>query len=265
MAADIIARGMAANASKGGGGGGGATYDMVETRDKDGNVYYHLQSNGENVGSTIKVPVPKTAEMRSGSVKTCVADNIPVDGYKIGDEYLDIIIDTDDKPNTEDERHVYILVSELKDTEAEKINYTKSTASIIESTNVQDALNEIGVLAGEKNGLMSSYDKTKLDGMGTFKDDESMKLAIDGLFSGYDMSGLDPDDDDGIADHSDIEDIFNNPTPTPPSGSQSQGSFSDLSSDEIDDIFGGGTTTPDDSDGEDTDLDADDIDDIFGI
>lgn len=265
MAADIIARGMAANAGKGGSGGGGATYDMVQYTDKDGNVYYRLTENGENVGDAIKIPVPKVNELRSGTVKKCVVDNDPVPGYKVGDEYMDFVIDTDGKPDTGDEKHVYILVSELKDTDAEKIDFNKSDASIITAKNVNDALNEIGILAGEKNGLMSSYDKTKLDGMGTFKDDESMKLAIDGLFSGYDMSGLDPDDDDGIADHADIEDIFNNPTPIQPSGSQSQGSFSDLSSDEIDDIFGGRTTTPDDSDGENTDLDTDDIDNILGI
>lgn len=119
------------------------------------------------------------------------------------------------------------------------------------------------------NGMMSAYDKTKLDNMGTFKDDESMKLAIDGMFSGYDMSGLDPDDDDGIADHSDIADIFDNPEPTPPSSREPevQGSFMSLSADEIDDILGGTTPTPDDGsdDGDDEDLDSGDIDDILGI
>lgn len=279
MAADIIARGMAANAGKGGGGGGGATYDMVQYTDKDGNVYYRLTENGENVGDAIKIPVPKVAELRSGTVKKCtVADN-PVPGYKVGDEYMDFIIDTDDKPDTGDEKHVYILVSELKDTDAEKIDFNKSDASIITSKNVNDALNEIGVLASAKteaaegkNGLMSAYDKNKLDNIGTFKDDESMKLAIDGMFNGYDMSGLDPDDDDGIADHADIEDIFSDDAPPPASREpETQGSFTSLSADEIDDIFGEGTTTPttpddsDEEDGEDTDLDTGDIDDILGV
>lgn len=266
MASDIIARGMAANAAK---GSGGATYDLVSRTDAEGTVSYHLQANGEDVGSAIIMPDvenPDVFEPVGGTVKKCTEPNVPVDGYKVGDEYIDMVLR---KTDSEDEKHVYMLVSELADTKAEKIEYDKSESSIIKATNVNDALNELGVLAGtDTNGMMSAYDKTKLDNMGTFKDDESMKLAIDGMFSGYDMSGLDPDDDDGIADHSDIADIFDNPDPTPPSSREPevQGSFMSLSADEIDDILGGTTPTPDGSDdGDDEDLDSGDIDDILGI
>lgn len=267
MASDIIARGMAANASK---GSGGATYDLVSRTDAEGTVSYHLQANGEDVGTAIIMPDvenPDVFEPIGGTVKKCTEDNVPVQGYKVGDEYIDMVLR---KTDSEDEKHVYMLVSELSDTKAEKIEYDKSESSILVSKNVNDALNEIGVLASDKsNGMMSVYDKNKLDNMGTFKDDESMKLAIDGMFSGYDMSGLDPDDDDGIADHSDIVDIFDNPTPTPPTSREPevQGSFMSLSADEIDDMFGDSTSTPDDGsdDGDDDDLDTGDIDDILGI
>lgn len=247
----------------------------------DENVYNLYVDSGKGfVKDTNSDPItiPKINIMRSGVVKTVTEDDKPVVGYKIGDKYIDIVLDVDGIEGTSDDTHLYILVTELVKDNASDIKYdtTKSASSVITKTNVQEALDEISVLASAKtdtedgnNGLMSVYDKGKLDNMGTFKDDASMKLAIDGLFSGYDMSGLDPDDDDGIADHSDIADIFDGDTPPPSSREpETAGSFTSLSADEIDDMFGEGTTTPDDSDeedGDDSDLDTGDIDDILGI
>lgn len=245
----------------------------------DENVYNLYVDSGKGfVKDTNSDPItiPKINIMRSGAVKTVTEDDKPVVGYKIGDKYIDIVLDVDGIEGTSDDTHLYILVTELVKDNASDIKYdtTKSASSVITKTNVQEALDEISVLVSAKtdtedgnNGLMSAYDKGKLDNMGTFKDDASMKLAIDGLFSGYDMSGLDPDDDDGIADHSDIADIFDSDTPPTSRDAETVGSFTSLSADEIDDILGN-TTTPDDSDdedGDDSDLDTGDIDDILGI
>lgn len=245
----------------------------------DKNVYNLYVDSGKGfVKDTNSDPItiPKINIMRSGAVKTVTEDNKPVVGYKIGDKYIDIVLDVDGIEGTSDDTHLYILVTDLVKDKASDIVYdtTKSASSVITKTNVQEALDEISVLASAKtdtedgnNGLMSVYDKGKLDNMGTFKDDASMKLAIDGLFSGYDMSGLDPDDDDGIANTEDVEEIFDGGGEPTTREAETNGSFTSLSADEIDDILGD-TTTPDDSDdedGDDTDLDTGDIDDILGI
>lgn len=290
---DGLARALAASASSGGGGGGGTTNvvagkgititgddekTIINTgvrsiaQSKDGGSII-VNTNGKEETYSIS-----SVRLRSGNVRTCSVANDPVLGYKVGDAYIDFILDRDGKTSTGDEEHVYVLVSEINHSSAADVKYdNKSTSSVVTATTLQGAIDEIAVLATPtstdekgKNGLMSVYDKNKLDNMGTFKDDDSMKLAIDGLFSGYDMSGLDPDDDDGIADHSDIEDIFSDDTPPPSSrDAETAGSFTSLSADEIDDMFGEGTTTPDDSDdeedGDDSDLDTGDIDDILGI
>lgn len=139
------------------------------------------------------------------------------------------------------------------------------------TTEIDKKLNSDKMASKTENGVMSSYDKNKLDNIGTFNDDASMKLAIDGMFSGYDMSGLDPDDDDGIANQSDVEEIFTeNTEPEEMSReAQSQGTFESLSADEIDSISLNDETPNSDNgsieEPDDGDLDNEEIDNILGI
>lgn len=207
------------------------------TQNEDGTLIIDTNGTEEKISISTK-------QLRAGTVKTCVEKGVPVKEYNVGDKYIDIIVDKDGKLNNADDEHVYILVSELSSAEAEKIAFKKDSDSIITSTNVEDALNEIGILATPKtnteegkNGLMSGYDKNKLDNIATFANDTSMKLAIDGLFSGYDMSAINPDDEDGIADKEDIDDIFDKTESIIIKDAVTQGSFTSLSAEEIDDMF----------------------------
>lgn len=135
-------------------------------------------------------------------------------------------------------------------------------------TQVDKKINEDKVVTATSNGVMLASDKAKIDGMDCFADDEAMKLAIDGMFSGFDMSGLDAHDDDGIADPEDVENIFDGGA-EPPSSREPEvsGSFVSLSADEIDNILPSASSKPttSDEDDDDSDLDAGDIDDILGI
>lgn len=70
---------------------------------------YVVKQNGAQVGS--KINIPKDYLVKSGSVKTCTTANQPVSGYKVGDKYIDFVVNTKDSSGTDE--HIYILVSDL--------------------------------------------------------------------------------------------------------------------------------------------------------
>ena len=57
--------------------------------------------------STSQVDLPLELLIKSGSVKTCTEDNVPISGYVVGDKYIDLVLANDS--------HLYILVSDLID------------------------------------------------------------------------------------------------------------------------------------------------------
>lgn len=87
---------------------------------------YIVKQNGTKVGASINIP--KDFLVKSGSVKTCTQDDDPVEGYKVGDKYIDFVINT--KEGTGTESHIYILVKELVDV------YTAGEGIDISSSNV---------------------------------------------------------------------------------------------------------------------------------
>lgn len=68
---------------------------------------YHLTKDGVNVGAAINIP--KDMVVQSGSVKTCETADVPVEGYEVGDKYIDLIL-----ANAANE-HIYIKVTDLID------------------------------------------------------------------------------------------------------------------------------------------------------
>lgn len=127
---------------------------------------YQLLKNGAPSGDTINIP--KDYLVKSGEVKTCQIIDTPVIGYEIGDKYIDFVVNTSD--GTGNEKHIYLLVSDLVDT------YTGGNGISVGSGN------EISIKIGTANGLsvnggglnlaaatttaagaMSAADKTKLD------------------------------------------------------------------------------------------------------
>ena len=88
---------------------------------------YAVKQNGVQVGNTINIP--KDFLVKSGSVKTVSTANNPVSGYKVGDKYIDLVINV--KEGTDTDSHIYILVSDLVDT----------PVTISDVTGLQTALN----------------------------------------------------------------------------------------------------------------------------
>lgn len=88
---------------------------------------YVVKQNGVQVGNTINIP--KDFLVKSGSVKTVSTANNPISGYKVGDKYIDLVINVQEGTSTDS--HIYILVSDLIDT----------PVAISDVTGLQTALN----------------------------------------------------------------------------------------------------------------------------
>lgn len=61
----------------------------------------------------VKINIPKDFLVKSGEVKTCETADVPVEGYNVGDKYIDFVVNTKDGSVTDE--HMYILVSDLVD------------------------------------------------------------------------------------------------------------------------------------------------------
>lgn len=68
---------------------------------------YYLTKDNVQVGE--KINIPKDMVVESGSVKTCTTPDVPVEGYKVGDKYIDLVL-----ANAQSS-HIYILVTDLVD------------------------------------------------------------------------------------------------------------------------------------------------------
>lgn len=95
---------------------------------------YEVKQGNVSLG---KIDIPKDYLIKSGSVKSVTTANNPVNGYAVGDKYIDFIINTKDSSGTDE--HIYINVKDLIDT------YEPVTIS--------------------SNGLMTAEDKVKLNGI----------------------------------------------------------------------------------------------------
>ena len=70
-------------------------------------TYYMEDYLGNQLGAKINIPLDMVVE--SGTVEVCTEDNVPVEGYKVGDKYIDLVL-----ANSE-QNHLYILVNDLID------------------------------------------------------------------------------------------------------------------------------------------------------
>ncbi len=66
-----------------------------------------LFDQSHNLLSVDTVDLPLELLIESGSVKTCTVDNVPVEGYVVGDKYIDLVL--------ANESHIYVLVTDLID------------------------------------------------------------------------------------------------------------------------------------------------------
>ena len=111
---------------------------------------YTFEQNGSQIG---QIDIPKDFLVKSGQVKTVSTANSPVQGYIIGDKYIDLVINT--KDNTGTDEHLYIKVSDLvEDTtySADESTLTAYTASGANKFKVKDG----GITATQLNSTLKA-------------------------------------------------------------------------------------------------------------
>lgn len=74
---------------------------------------YQLFKGGEAVDGS-KINIPKDYLVKSASIKTVETENVPEEGYKVGDKYFDFVINAKDA--TTEDQHLYINAKDLVDT-----------------------------------------------------------------------------------------------------------------------------------------------------
>ena len=103
----------------------GGTIDVIKkaTAESGYAATYEITQSGVKVGASINIP--KDFLVKSASVQTVSTANTPVNGYVVGDKYLDFVINT--KDSSESNEHIYLLVSDLVDVyEADESTITLS-------------------------------------------------------------------------------------------------------------------------------------------
>lgn len=71
---------------------------------------YQIKQGSQEVG---KIDIPKDFLVKSGSVKTVKTVDVPYTGAKVGDKYIDFVINAKDAPATDE--HIYIPANSLVD------------------------------------------------------------------------------------------------------------------------------------------------------
>lgn len=99
---------------------------------------YQLNKNGAAIAGSV-INIPKDYLVKSATLNTCSTANNPVQGYKVGDKYIDFVVNTANNDGTDS--HIYLLVSDLVDA------YTAGNGINITSQNV------VSVKLGTANGL----------------------------------------------------------------------------------------------------------------
>lgn len=128
---------------------------------------YQLYKNGAAIAGSV-INIPKDYLVKSAEIKTCSTADTPVQGYVVGDKYIDFVVNTVDNDGTAS--HIYLLVSELVDA------YTAGNGINITNQNVVSVkLGTANGLSLDNNGLslstattsaagaMSAADKTTLN------------------------------------------------------------------------------------------------------
>lgn len=115
-----------------------------ETADSGYAATYVLAKDGEAVGEPINIP--KDYLVKSAGVKTAAEADVPVAGYKVGDKYIDFVVNT--VADDGNESHIYLLVQELVDA------YTAGNGIEIGADNKIS----VKVNAGNANGLSVGAD-----------------------------------------------------------------------------------------------------------
>lgn len=149
---------------------------------------YVVKQGGEQVGDTINIP--KDYLVKSAELATVETDDTPYTGAKVGDKYIDFVINAKEGAGTES--HIYLPVNSLVDT------YTSGKGIEISSDNSVNAkidaaqangltVSETGIALGlataDAAGAMSAADKAALDNLVESNDEQITDEEIAAIFA----------------------------------------------------------------------------------
>lgn len=94
-------------------GGTGSVVSVVkqETAETDYAATYYVTQGGTQVG--VKINIPKDYLVKSATLKEVTKADDPYTGAKVGDKYIDFVVNTNDKSGNES--HIYLPVNDLVD------------------------------------------------------------------------------------------------------------------------------------------------------
>lgn len=170
----------------------GSEYTIIKqtSADEGYSATYYLAKDGSQVGA--KINIAKDMVVESGTVRTCTNENTPVQGYKVGDKYIDLVL-----ANAESS-HIYILVTDLIDVYTNgfgitiagnqiSVNTTELATTFATNDSVSALLkgkaDTSTTLAGY--GITNAYTKTEVDAKVNVKADSSTTLAGYGITNAY--------------------------------------------------------------------------------
>lgn len=85
------------------------TVEKQSTADTGFSNTYVIKQNDTQKG--VKINIPKDFLVKSATVKTCTTTNQPIQGYAVGDIYIDFIINS--KDSTDSDEHLYLAAKEI--------------------------------------------------------------------------------------------------------------------------------------------------------
>lgn len=116
------------------------TITKAETAEEGFLATYQLFKGAAAVGD--KINIPKDFLVKSASMGVCEQEGVPLAGLKVGDPYLDFVINTKGAAEAEADAHIYINVADLVDvyTEGNGINIASNVISVdTTDTSIADA------------------------------------------------------------------------------------------------------------------------------
>lgn len=128
----------------------GAEYTIIkqETAEDGYSSTYQLTKDGVPVGE--KINIAKDMFCKEASVKICETANVPAEGYKVGDKYIDFVL-----ANSENS-HFYVLVSDLVDV------YTAGTGIVITGNQISVDMTTLESTFATKTELENKADASAI-------------------------------------------------------------------------------------------------------
>lgn len=130
-------------------------------------LYEKINDNEPVAVSGSVINIPKDFLVKSATLETCIVDDVPVAGYKVGDKYIDFVVNT--KDGSGNEEHIYINVQDLVDI------YTAGNGIEINNNAISVKTNSLGAILNDANGIKVNVDNA--NGLELSNNSIKMKLA----------------------------------------------------------------------------------------